>query len=262
MRLADLISAAANNRPAPVTAQRHDGGLGSATRPQKFTCSDDALYAVKFIQNNHGDGRGVFNEQVVALCGALIDAPVPRVEAIEVPASIAAALDRDRAALDIDFSPRPGVHHGSRWMSNYSDRAGLVHVAENRQRFGALDVLYTWLTCTSDHQWIYANDPPHEVLSVDHSTFLPGGFGWTRTTLAAEQMNVSPDPELATLGLLEGDCRAAVSRLGQVTDQAVAAVVARPPDSWGVSSEERVALAEFILARKDALLNQYGQPRP
>ena len=137
MPLADLISAAAANRPAPVSAQRHDGGLPSASRPQKFTCSDHALYAIKFVQNNHGDGRGAFNEQIVALCGALIDAPVLRVELIDVPAPIAAALDRDRAALNIDFSPQPGIHHGSRWVDNYSDRAGLDHVSDNRHRFGA-----------------------------------------------------------------------------------------------------------------------------
>ena len=262
MAVADLISAACAARPAPVIAQRHDGGLTSATRPQKFTCNDSALYAVKFIQNNHGDGRGAFNEQVTALCGALIDAPVPRVELVEVPDQIAKALDSDRAALNIDFSPQMGVHHGSRWHDRYSDRAGLEHLDTNRQRFGALEILYTWLTCTGDHQWIYADDPPHEVLSVDHTTFLPGGFVWTTASLAAGQTRVVPDPQLATLALTDADRHAAITRLAQVSEQAIAGVVARPPDDWGVSSSERLALAEFLIARKDALLNHYLPTAP
>jgi hypothetical protein len=46
-------------------------GLQTATRPQKFTCDDNGLYAVKFAENKHGDGKGIFTEHVVALAGRL-----------------------------------------------------------------------------------------------------------------------------------------------------------------------------------------------
>jgi len=55
-------------------ATRHGGGIETATRPQKFTCDDNRLYAVKFAGNNHGDGRGIYNEQVIAALGLLVGA--------------------------------------------------------------------------------------------------------------------------------------------------------------------------------------------
>jgi hypothetical protein len=260
MALVDLIASAAAARPAAITATQHAGGISTATCPQKFICSDGALYNVKFIQNQHGDGRGAFNEQVTGLCGALIDAPVPAVNLIDVSAAFTAALNRDPAAHHLNFAPQPGIHHGSHWAANHSDRSGLAHMAENKQRFGALEILYTWLTCTGDHQWIYANDPPHAVLSVDHSTFIPGGFGWTAAGIASVQHQFSPDPVFASVGLKDADRAPARARLAAVSEAAIAGVVARPPDAWGVTSSERLALAEFLLARRIALLAHYQSP--
>lgn len=71
-----LIAAAEAARLNPRVAITHAGGFTSATRPQKFICDNGELYVVKFSGNNHGDGRGIFTEQVVALAGRLIGAPV------------------------------------------------------------------------------------------------------------------------------------------------------------------------------------------
>lgn len=255
--LSEFITTAAASRRVTVSAQRHDGGFATASRPQKFTCTDGNLYVVKFIQNNHGSGRGTFNEQVVALCGTLVGAPVATVELVYVSDPIAQQLDQDRAALNIDFSPKAGVHHGSRWVDNYSDRAGLQYFDDNRQRFGALDVLYTWLGCAGDEQWIYANDQTRHVLSVDHTTFLPGGPAWTTTTLAASRSSPQQNAQLATLALQPADRDQALRRLGLVSERDIAAVVARPPDDWGVAPDERAALGEYLVTRQAAVLAMY-----
>lgn len=256
-----VADACAGRPPVTITAWRHDGGFPTATKPQKLTCSDNALYNVKFAGNTHGDGRGIYTEQVVALCAALIDAPVPVVELIDVPEHIAEGIRQDKVALNLNFDPQAGVHHGSRWADNHSERAELEHFEDNRQRFGALDVLYMWLTCSADHQWIYANDPPHHVLSVDHTCFLPAGPAWTDGLLASEAGTVTPDATLAGLGLQPADRASALSLLAQVDDNQVAAVVARPPDEWGIAMAERVAVAEFVVTRKNAALAYYaGSP--
>jgi hypothetical protein len=65
-------------------ALRHEGGISSASRPQKYTCDEAALYAVKFRENQHRDGKGIFTEEVVARVGRLIGAPVARVELVRV----------------------------------------------------------------------------------------------------------------------------------------------------------------------------------
>jgi hypothetical protein len=249
-----LVIAACGGRPAPRSAMRHDGGIGTATKPQKFTCDDNRLYAVKFVQNQHGDGRGVATEQFIGLLGELIGAPVAPVELVEVPQALTDELLRDRAAHYLDFDPAPGVHHGSRWAADHSERAAVDHVDANRESFGALDVLYTWATCSGDQQFIYSNAAPHTVLSVDHTLFLPGGFGWSAATLAAAKAALTQDATLAPFGLTPEDRAEALGKLGALTPASLAEVVARPPDSWGVTMQDRVALAEFLWERKDPVL--------
>jgi len=254
-----LLAAAAAARPDPVGAKEHAGGLGSATRPQKFFCSEPRrLYAVKFAQNNHGDGRGIFNEQVVGLLGALLQAPVPRVELVLVPHLLVDDLLRDKSLHNLDFDPQAGVHHGSLWAERYSDRMTIEHVDANRQRFGSLDILHQWTMCSGDQQWIYSNAEPHHVLSVDHTTFFPNGSAWTKEQLEAQRSNVAPDPALAPVNLKAEDRAPALTRLRAASDGDIVAAVGRPPDEWGVSQEERAALVEYLLERRDAVLNYHA----
>lgn len=75
-----LVSEAqARARPSVVAEEYVDQVAETASRPQKFRGDDGRLYAVKFRNNDHGDGRAVFTEQVVGLLGQRIGAPVPEV---------------------------------------------------------------------------------------------------------------------------------------------------------------------------------------
>ncbi len=174
---------------------------------------------------------------------------------LEVPQPLIDELLRDKATHHLDFDPAAGVHHGSRWAHNHSDRAGLEHLATNRARFGALEVLYTWVSCAGDHQWIYSNEPTRAVLSVDHTMFLPGGFAWSEADLAASVATVAQDPMMAPLGLTTADRAESIRKLEDVTPADIATVVSRPPDDWGVDDGDRAALARFLLARKDAVVS-------
>ena len=246
-----LIEAASEDPPPARTAVEWIEGLGTASQPQKFICGDTALYLVKFANNPHGDGKGNVTEQVVALAGALIGAPVPEATLVEVSAELLGALQLP------DFAG-PGLHHGSRWAHGYSDRQHLAYVDENRERFGALDILYAWMLCVGDHQWIYRNEPPHEVLSVDHTSFFPGGPAWTAEGLRAESTHPAPDPTLATLNLTPTDRGPALERLRAVRNADLARVVAAPPSEWGISPDERVAVAAYLAGRRDAVLALFG----
>ncbi len=253
--LADLLDAAlVAPRPERV-ATRHGGGIPSATCPQKFVCDDNRLYAVKFKENGHGDGRGIFNEQVVALLGALLGAPVAFVALVQVPQALVDELNADKAPHHLNFDPDAGVHHGSRWEDNHSGRAAIEHIDDNRERFGALDVLHAWTGCSGDQQWIYANEAPHAVLSTDHTTFFPAGFGWESAKLEAEQANVAQDPAFSAINLTPSDRQGALQRLSNTAHVEIVSAVARPPLEWGVDRADRLALAEFLLARKDAVLH-------
>jgi hypothetical protein len=214
-------------------------------------CDDDELYAVKFAQNEYGDGRAIFTEQLVARLGRRIGAPVPAVCLVDVGPELTEEI-RAKPELQLNFLPQPGLHHGSKWELGYSDRQGVAYVDENRERFAALHVLYAWFLA-SDQQWIYRNEAPHLVLSVDHSGFLPGGPNWTAETVAAEAAAIVADPTLAGIGLTVEEHNAALAQLATVSDGEIEEAVGATPDEWGTSPPEREAVASYLIARRDAI---------
>jgi hypothetical protein len=237
----------------PPRAVQYAGQEQTASQPRHFLCDDGEHYLVKFANNPHGDGRATVAEQIVARCGATIGAPVPRVETVEVPADLL-------SVLGIVFPTGPataGLHHGSRWEDGFSARQSLAYFESNRAKFGALDVLYAWLLCTGDHQWIYRNAEPHDVLSVDHTSFLPGGQGWTAQGLQANKASVSRDPIVSTLNLTHPDRAETLALLDSVDEADIARIVIRPPDTWGITIDERIALAAYLWERRDGTLRLF-----
>jgi Family of unknown function (DUF6338) len=147
------------------------------------------LYAVKFRNNKHGDGRALVVENLTGRCGELIGAPVGEVAVIEVNESL---VGGGLVTLHDGTPAEDGLQHESRWVETYGDRKGIEYVAQNRAGLGALQVLYSWLLCTADHQLLYRDEPPYDVLSVDHSEMLPGSVGsWSQTSCRRMQITWS-----------------------------------------------------------------------
>jgi hypothetical protein len=253
-----LISEGATSRPTPRTTVQHRFHLSSATRPQVFECDDTRDYAVKFSQNQHGDGRGIFNEQVVALAGQLISAAVPYVELVEVPELHAEDLRTRRPTLGMDFDAQAGIHHGSRWVADCTDKQALAYMGTNRSRLAGLDVLYTWVTCNSDFQLIYKKTSPNEVLSVDHTEFFPGGLNWDAATLAAEAGTVAADPNLAPVAATDAERRPFVEKILALRPQDIARIVAQPPDDWGIGEADRQAVASYLYERREPVAQLFN----
>jgi len=253
-----LIAEAVLARPKAMVGSRHDGGIQTASRPQKIICAGEVLYAVKFAQNNHGDGRATFTEQVVARAGRLINAPVPEVALVEVSDELVEAI-RMSPSSHLDFQPTGGLHHGSLWADSFGPRQqDLAYADHNRGAFAALDVMHAWLQCTGDHQWIYRDSAPHDVLSVDHTPFLPGGASWSGETLNDAASIVDADGMFTVLALTAEDRLPALERLVAVTAAEIAEVVAAPPDEWGVGSIDREALASFLWTRRQSVADRLG----
>ena len=72
-----LIATAKAAVDPPLNATIHHEGIVTASQPQKYTCGSDGMFVVKFANNDHGDGRAIATEQVVARSGALLGASVP-----------------------------------------------------------------------------------------------------------------------------------------------------------------------------------------
>lgn len=244
----ELIREAANERPAPVAASTFLERLGTASQPVKVMADDGHVYLVKGRQN----GRMIVNEQIVAALGTELHAPIPPVALVDVPEPLI------RAEANMQHL-QPGVSHGSRWLDSCSDRQGIAYTdrPENRPRFAALAILYSWVQ-GGDQQLIYEKTPPNLVYSVDHGHFFPGGPNWT---VAGLQATGDPglDATFQACGLDDSDYTPVIDRLRSLPSGAIATAVARPRQDWQISEDERVEVAVYLDDRRWKLIELLGQ---
>lgn len=147
-----------------------------------------------------------------------------------------------------------GLAHGSRYIEALSeDKEELQHftVAENRDRLAKLALLYGW-TAAGDRQFFYENHPPRRIYSLDHGYFFTNGT-WDIASLALTEP-ATIDPHFARCNFSRAELRAARTALENVSEQMIASAVLTPPDSWNMTHNERIAMAEFLLIRRVALL--------
>ena len=241
-----LIDEAAGNRPSPLTVVTYLGKFeGSAANPAKVQCSDDKIYALKGLNA----GQMIFNDQVCAKLGRLIGAMVPEV----------AVADLSQTLIDINHNEMThlgaGLGHASMLIPGCSGRSGIAHLndGDNRQRFSRLAMFFGWMG-GRDQQYIYENQPPRLVYSVDHGHFFHGGPKWTVETLVRAP-SAEADQKLVTQCALKVEEIAdACFPLRVVTPKQIAEAVATPPDEWGIDLGQRVALAKYLHRRRCELL--------
>jgi hypothetical protein len=221
----------------------------SASNPARVTCNDQRHYVLKGPQSGQPQQSWTaFNEQTIASLGQWLDAPIPPIEIVRLTGELRAAESNLQHFI-------AGPLHASEYKANTSGRMELqhAHAPENRSRAAALVVLYTW-TNASDHQVIYELDPPNLMWSVDHGHFFVGDPNWTAERLRAVPLVAGLDQFFQPLGLRPDELGPAFSLLEAASDEAIAQAVARPPDEWGVTIDERVALCVFLSTRRRAVL--------
>jgi len=165
----EAILAAPNDAVRTVKAITFLKRWGSFSQPVAVSCDDGDRYVIKGAQV----GRAIVNDHIVGRLGGLVDAPVGDV--VFVDATDLARIEPQVAHV------RHGLAHGTRLIPDTSDRLRYEYAGrfENRERFAALCTLYSWAGCFQDHQFIYEENPPHAVYSVDHGHFFPGGPNWS-----------------------------------------------------------------------------------
>jgi hypothetical protein len=244
-----LISDAIDNRPAPVKAHTYLQSWETQSKPVALICDGGGKNVVKALQNNRPEmKRLMINEQIVARLGELMHAPVPRAVHIDVPAELIAAEPKMAQII-------PGVAHGLQFVEDVTERMAIDHtgVPENRPRFARLAILYGWVGA-ADHQFVYGKAGPYLVYSVDHGNFFPDGMNWTQASLQGAP-NAQPDATLTVAcNLTKQELDEAISELSTIDDHRVSTAVALPPDTWGLSMDERLALLEFLIRRRDEFL--------
>jgi hypothetical protein len=187
----------------------------------------------------------IFNEHVAGRLGALVGAPIPPIALIEVPQEL------------IDLNPdmnhfHAGAAHGSRSIANVSERINDISHSqqpENRPRFAALAVFHGWLLA-GDRQFLYGNEPPNLVYSVDHGHFFPGGPNWTTGSLTSAPAATLAGDLVTACALTKQELSPPVAALNASTPEQIAEAVANPPSAWGVGLIERTQLACYLWKRR------------
>lgn len=207
-------------------------------------CGDGNDYIAKGQQA----GRQIINDQIVARLGTALGAPVGSPALIEIAPEL------------IEIEPNlahiaPGVAHGSRYIPECFDQFTLIATSEpaNRSRLMRLALLYGW-THAKDHQFLFSTTPPRLVHSVDHGHFFPNGPNWS--ILDLEQATPSSlDPYFIDCQFTDDEIQEGRRLLEQITLAEIVSAVAHPPDKWGITVAERVAMVQYLETQRQHLLS-------
>lgn len=237
------IRAAARGDRHPVVAETFLQKWPSASRPVLCSCSDKSTRVIKGAHN----GRQLVPDHVVGRLGQLIEAPVGITGFAVIPEELKGI---EPQLSDVG----PGIGHSTIWLPDCTDRQAVDHMNKeyNRERFARLQVLYSW-AFAGDHQLIYAKTEPLLVYSVDHGHFFHGSTGWT-PALLRQIGPVVLDQYFSACGLQVSALADATAALSRITDRDIELVAMGPPDEWGITIDDRTALTEYLVSRRDELL--------
>lgn len=233
----DIINQESQKNFNPTTVDTVIKGWPSASKPVAVGCADGERYVIKGSQN----GKMLYNEYVCGRLGNLLNAPVAWVKFVEIPLNA-------RVGELAHFGT--GYALGSLMLAKASERAGIDYIdsPKNRTGFAGLAIMYSWCKA-NDHQLLYQEVPPHDVLSNDHGHFFPGGPNWTESSLANEG-DVVKDIYFNSCNLQPADFVPFWPLLNNITDQEIIKIVNNPPE-WGVIQTERDALASYLIKRRN-----------
>jgi hypothetical protein len=219
--------------------------LPGASKACHVICADGTQKAIKAAHLK----KHVVAEHVVARVGQLFQAPVGEVGFAIVPGTIRSA-QAELAPYGIDLA------HATDWEDGCGERLALEYSSEpyNRERFAAIVVLYT-LVHADDPQVIYKKNAPHLVYSVDHGHFLVGGPGtWTDGSLHGAAPLTALHPWAVQVALTQDELRPFRKKLEAITEADFQAIGLGPPDEWGITTAERIALSSYFSRRRDQVL--------
>lgn len=239
-----LLEVAINQPKQTVKASDYMGAKRTKAQPVILACDDGREYMVK----GQNAGRQIVNEQIVARLGLLLGAPIPETKIVEIPDELI-KLEKNLAHITA------GTAHGSLYLRDtYFDRC-LIATSEpvNRPRLALLAVLYGWVG-ENDRQYLFTNNPPRLIYSIDHGHFFPNSPNWTANDLAIAQ-DAQIDPVFVSeCNLTPSEIEQALEALANINEAAIVDAVAYPPTEWGLTIDERTMMMQYLIKRQLQIL--------
>lgn len=238
-----LLDTFAAQRNTPLRAITFRKALRTKAEPVLLECEDGREYFVKGKQA----GRQIVNDQIVACIGQALGAPVGEPRIIDI--------SRELIEVNPNLSHvSPGTAHGTVFIPDCRDEWSLIATSEplNRSRLILLALLYGWIF-SNDQQFLFNKNPPRLIHSVDHGHFFPSGPDWSVEDLQ-KAPKASLDPYFSECNFTPTELAEAKVALVSITDEKIIRAVSTPPEAWGLTIEERVALIRYLTRRKQELL--------
>jgi hypothetical protein len=245
----ELVETALNvTRPLLSAVTFYGCPYPSRNQPAVFRCSDGFDYVVK--ARTRVPIRFTVNDAVAAKLGLSMVAPVLDPKIVYVHPDLVTGVP-----ILHDF--RPGHCYGTLQDPDLSDRFGVKEAnwSYNRPRFAKIAVLWGLLNVEGDHQLQYKKQSPYEVFAIDHEESIAAGGHWTEALLPGQPTPVCHTWITSQANVTSAELIAVKPFLTSITREGVAKAAAFPPDSWHISTEERVALASFLWDRIQVLLS-------
>jgi hypothetical protein len=197
----------------------------------------------------------LFNDHVVATLAQLMRAPVPDVALICIGKGLIEANPNSSEGMGHLLA---GIAHGSKFCDGLGDRDNeFKYIDRNKSRFASILVLHAWTLC-NDRHFLYQAQQPFNVYSVDHGNYFAGGPHWISDDLDPGDPATVPNDLIQSCHLDADALLAACLPLQDIDERHIAKALAAPPEEWGVSLNERVALGKYLRKRQLQLLAAYG----
>jgi hypothetical protein len=212
---------------------------GSSTGAIHVQCSDGEKWFIKTLDNLQENPTLLLNEYLVGRCGAMLGAPVCRVEPIRIPDQLAAKRPDGQAIL-------PGVACGS---LSVGPNSILVHDLQNRslddnkKRHCGILALCDWCAGT-DLQWLAVGEEM-EYHSHDHGHFLTSGL-WVGVANLALARDASYLPPVDYRHLDAGERDRLVAVLRSCLRPQLMEALQSVPGQWPIGNSDLEMAGAFL----------------
>jgi len=210
-----------------------------------------------FVVKSAASRHLLIMDLIVSRIGETFGHPVPAVELVELKQAF---LDAYPSILT-PATHKAGIAFASSFLHgtvNLScEEEHFPDSLENRTRISMLGTLFG-LMLPQDRQFLMERLAPYRISGIDFGQFLDGIFP-TADSLYRLQIShpeVEPDKALKNWSFVKSELfNAAAGNIELLTDELIGRIVAEPPDEWGIDLDLRVAIADTIATRRNAMMD-------
>lgn len=232
-------------RPVAATAVKHIKKMETGGSNSQLIECKEGKFVVKFKQNPQGP-RVLVNELVSAILATTLLLLCPKAAVVSAAPEF---IEMNQAVLST-FSP--GLHFGSEYLSSDESRvtstfdSQTIKQADNFNELAGIMAFDVW-TANTDRTLANLISYENRILMIDHGHNFTAP-NWTAQTLRAS-VNNSYDWSLKNF-VNRDLLNAEIQKISSLDPMAIQTAIDQVPNEWGLTSDDKNALLEFLTHRQ------------